>query len=105
MLQALWPVPGLQDAQKRDNVLAGRIPKHLGLFAESLQHGGFDERDDFGGAAHDEPGIVLEEVSSDRPDPILLLGHAGEDVSQVRDVIGHSGEVVQFLDASLAKLL
>ena len=97
LLQALRPVLRLQDAQERDDVLCRRVSNHHRWIIEGCEHRGLDERGHIGCGAKDEAGIVLEEVAGYGADPVVLLGHRGEDVGEVGDVVRRAREVVQFL--------
>ena len=45
-----------------------------------MQYGSLDEGNDLLGGTEDEACIILEEVTCDGPDTILLLGEGGQDV-------------------------
>ena len=97
LLQALRPVLRLQDAQERDDVLCRRVSNHHRWVIEGCEHRGLDERGHIGCGAKDEAGIVLEEVSCNRPDAVVLLRHRRENIRKVGDVVRCPCEVVQFL--------
>lgn len=92
--QALWPSLWLEDAEERDDVLAGSIPDHAAWITESLEDGGLDELDDLWGRPSDEGSIVLEEVACDGPDSVLLLGQRREDVGKICNIIWHTRKAV-----------
>lgn len=71
--QTLRPTLRLEDAEKGDDILTGSVPDHTAWIGEGMEDGGFDELDDLWGRPEDEGSIILEEVTCDGPDSVLLL--------------------------------
>jgi len=78
--ETFGPIFRLQDAEKCNDVLRGRIANHITGIPECVQDGGLDKGNDLLGSTEDEASIILEEVTCDGPDTILLLREGGKDV-------------------------
>ena len=90
-LETLWPVLGLEGAEKGDDVLACCVANHEGGVVKGLEDRVLDVEDDVGGCAEDETGVVLEEIAGDGADAVLLVWHCGEDVGEIGDVVWCAG--------------
>lgn len=84
--------------------MAGRIPDHGRIVAESVKSGSFDVVCDLGRSAGDEPGIILEQIASNRPDTILLLWEGAKDINKISDVLRRTRKVVKFLSFGFRKI-
>lgn len=104
MLQTLWPVLRFENTKEGDDCLTGCIPDHGRTVAESVKSSSFDVVRDLWRSAGDEPGIVLEQIASNRPDTILLLREGTKDVDKISDILWCTGKVVKFLPFRLRKI-
>jgi len=62
-----------------------------------VQDSSFDKCNDFLRSAEDKAGIILEKVTGDGPDTVLLLSEGGENVCEIGDVVRGAREAVEFL--------
>lgn len=83
-----------KDAQERHDVLPCRIPHHHGRVDEGLENGRLGISEHLWRGAKDEAGVVLEEIASNGSNAVFLLGHVGEDVRQIGDIVGYTRETV-----------
>ena len=67
------------------------------MVAKSLENGSLDIACYLWGRAGDEPGIVLEQIASNRPDTILFVREGAKDIDKISDVLWRTRKVVEFL--------
>ena len=104
MLQTLRPVLWFENTEEGDDCLAGCIPDHCRMVAESVKNGSLDVVCDLWGCAGNESGIVLEQIASNRPDTILLVREGTEDVDKISDVLWRTRKVIKFLSFRIWKI-
>ena len=67
------------------------------MVTKGMKSGSLDVVCDLWRGAGDEPGIVLEQIASNRPDTILLVRKGTKDVDKISDVLWCTRKVVKFL--------
>ena len=91
LLETFWPVFRFQCSKKGDDVLSCSVSNHERGIVKGLEDGLFDICDDFWSSAENETSVVLEEITSDGTDAILLVWHRCEDVCEIGDVVWCTG--------------
>jgi hypothetical protein len=95
--QTFRPVFRLEDTKECDDVLSSRVADHIAGILKCVQDSSFDKCSDFLRSAEDKAGIILEKVTGDGPDTVLLLSEGGENVCEIGDVVRGAREAVEFL--------
>ena len=97
-LEGFWPGPGLEGAEEGDEDLLGGVAEHHRRVCECLEGACFDVGGGLSAGLEDQPRIVFEDVASDGANLVTLLGHRGEDMGEVADVVWHTLILVQSLE-------
>jgi hypothetical protein len=94
MLEARRPISRLENAKKCDNILAGRISNHERAMVGGREYRRLYKFCHLNWRRDDETCIILEQITSDRSNAILLLCQVVQDVREICDILWGAGKMV-----------